>query len=109
MQVERRNYKALNAWVRQAKQEGWQRPRDVAQQCNVWDPFDETNYGYCDVCGCAYADWDSLCRVKEMLRHEPGEFERLLTGGRDGMSFDGEDICSHCEAQRRREVEKMSH
>lgn len=82
MQVDPENRKAINGWIAQSKQEGWKHPRDVAENCRTWDPFDEATFGYCDGCHRTYADSFALDRVKEALHDEPpGTFQSLFEGG----------------------------
>jgi hypothetical protein len=107
MQVDADNRKAVNAWVAQAKQEGWKRPRDVAEQCSIMDPYDEAAFGNCDSCHRTYVDSDTVKWHREWCEFEaPLTFEVLFEGGRWGISLNEGDFCDDCLKLRDHQVEK---
>jgi hypothetical protein len=99
MQIDMNDHKAVNAWVRKAKEEGWKRPREIVEAAELLDYDLQSSFGYCDGCTRAVADFDVLDTAGGTLVDD-NRYQSRLEAPHDGLTDDEKIICVRCLGEK---------
>jgi hypothetical protein len=95
MRIDIHDFKAVGAWVRKAKEEGWKRPREIVDAFGLLETELESCIGYCDICQRAIADFEVLATSRVSFIDDDRNQARSKTP-HDGWIDDEKVVCAEC-------------